>query len=167
MNFDDEQMADEKSIANMKLKYAGLNNFSAVKAMQNEDVQETTNLTDVGKLFKASDKYLTFLSSLVSGEAKDFVLELKRLNNLELDELKTSFPSLEELEKLNPQLIFRPRSVYLLNRELAKNELSILSKLFTLFSDETKAEVKTLLKRIILRRIESLGMIFLRPFCVR
>ncbi len=164
MSFDDEQLADEKSISNMRLKYAGIENLGKVKILQNENLPD---LLELGKTINISDKLLGFLIESLSGEPKEFVSELKRLNQVELDELKANFPSLEDLTKINPSFVTRPRSIYLLNRKLAQNELKILSDLFELYSNETRQDVKLILSRIIKRRIESLGIMFLNPFCVR
>ena len=159
--FNDDQIADEKSISNMKLKYATLNPYQRVRMLQEEVVQD--NAAKAGQALQDANKYLQFLQEQTSGENNAYVGELRRINNLELDELKDNFESLKDLEKANPRLICRPYNTYLLNRELSRNELTILNELFTLYVQETRPETKKILERIIRRRLEFLGTLFLRP----
>lgn len=165
MDFNDEQIADEKSIANMKIKYASLSSQRDVKVLQTE--QSFDKALEIGQGLQNSDRYLQFMADLTSGDAAEFVQELRRLNNLELEELRENFTTLSDIDRLNPRMIYRPYSTYLLNRQLAQNELKILGDIFELYMRETRPEVRTILERIIRRRIESLGIMFLRPYCNR
>lgn len=161
MNFDDEQIADDNSIANMKLKYASLNNFkvSALKEEKHSDF-DTKSL---GRHLKNADKYFLFLKDFLEGEAKNYVDELKKINNLELESLKKSYAELKDLETENPQFFERPQNVLSLNKQMAQNELEGLKQLFLLFSHEKDENLKIMLEKMIVRRIDALSLMFLNP----
>jgi len=159
--FNDDQIADEKSISNMKIKYATLNPFQKVKVLQEEQTQDKAVLA--GQALQDANKYLQFLQDQSSGDMRDYVGELRRVNNLELDELRSNFDSLKDIDKKNPRLICRPYNTCMLNRQIAKNELLALSELFELYAKETRPEVRQNLERIIRRRIELINTLSSQP----
>ncbi len=161
MKFNDDQIADDKSISNMKIKYANLTPYQRVKALQEQGVED--DAVTLGQSMQDADKYLQFLQERSSVETSDFIRELRRLNNAELAELMANFDSLNDLDRRNPRFICRPYNTCLLNKEIVKNELVILAEMFELYVRETRPEVRRMLERMIRRRIEMLGLMLLRP----
>lgn len=161
MNFDDEQIADDKSIANMKLKYASLNNLK-VSALK-EEKQNDFDRKSLGRHLKKADKYFLFLKDFLDGETKNYVDELRKINNLELENLTQAYVELKDLETENPQFFERPLNVLNLNKQMAKNELEGLKQMFLIFSHEKDENLKTMLEKMIVRRIDALSLMFLNP----
>lgn len=161
MNFDDEQIADEKSIANMKLKYAGLNGYSKVKVLS--DKKNELEAKPLGRHLKKADKYFSFLSEIVSNEVKQYVDSLREINQKELEELKQNYNEIEKIDYENPEFVFRPKNVYDLNKQMAQNELDGLKELFRLYIAEQNEDNKNMIKDMIFRRLEALSIMFLRP----
>ncbi len=160
--FDDEKIADEKSIANMKIKYAGLSEKRKVKVLQESNQQEDS-LLSLAQDFRLEQKYLTFLSERTSGQVQTFFNEMIDVANNELADLIVYYPSLNSTGRVNPTFVCRPNSICFINRKLADIETSILATLFNLYVSETNTEAKAVLQRIINRRIEALGLMFLNP----
>ena len=160
--FDDEKIADEKSIANMKIKYAGLSEKRKVKVLQESNQQEDS-LLSLAQDFRLEQKYLTFLSERTSGQVQTFFNEMIDVANNELADLIVYYPNLNSAGRVNPTFVCRPNSICFINRKLADIETSILATLFNLYVSETNTEAKAVLQRIINRRIEALGLMFLNP----
>ena len=159
MSFNDEQIADEKSIANMKIKYAGLSENKIVKSLQ-ENSAIKNNLNIVKKL-KRIDKYLSYLSDITYDDINLYVNEFKSINNLELQKLKEAYTELTEADLYIPEMIARPQNIYELNKNLASSELELLEELFDLFLKETKEPNKTLLEKMIKQKLEAFKIMFL------
>ena len=161
MSFDDEKIADEKSIANMKLKYAGLSETKMVKSLQENSVIK--NNLDIAKKIKRIDKYLAYLRDITDGDINSYINELKSINNLELQKLKEVYVELNETDLDIPEMITRPQNIYELNRNLADSELELLEELFELFLKETKEQNKILLEKMIKRKLKAFKIMFLNP----
>lgn len=161
MSFNDEQLADEKSIANMKLKYASIKENKMVKALQ-ESSSTKCNL-EIARKIKRTNKYLSFLNEIGDKDISFYVNELKSINDLELKKLREIYEELNEIDFDNPELTKRPQNIYELNKNLAENELELLSELFDLFFKEANASNKTMLEKMIKRKIEALKIMFLNP----
>lgn len=161
LNFDDEQIADEKSIANMKLKFAGLKKDMAVSALSEPKSLHDFDMLSLGQCIKKTDKLFSYLQEITSGELKVFVDELKEVNLLELKKLQCEYAQLKDIDVQNPELIKKPNSAHLLNLEITKNEIGVLKKLFGVFSLEKKDETKQVLRQMIQRRLDAVENIFL------
>ncbi len=160
--FDDEKIADEQSIANMKIKYAGLSEKRKVKVLQ-EGEQQQSSLLSLAQDFRLEQKYLTFLSERTSGQVQTFFNELIDVANNELADLSVYYQDLNNAGRINPTFVCRPNSICKINRKLADIQTSILATLFNLYTNEVNTEAKAVLQRIINRRIEALGLMFLNP----
>ena len=160
--FDDEKIADEQSIANMKIKYAGLSEKRKVKVLQ-EGGQQQSSLLSLAQDFRLEQKYLTFLSERTSGQVQTFFNELIDVANNELADLSVYYQDLNNAGRINPTFVCRPNSICKINRKLADIQTSILATLFNLYTNEVNTDAKAVLQRIINRRIEALGLMFLNP----
>ena len=161
MSFNDEQIADEKSIANMKVKYAGLSENKIVKSLQENSVIK--NNLDIAKKIKRIDKYLSYLSDITEGDINLYVNEIKSVNNLELQKLKETYTELNETDLDIPEMIIRPQNIYELKKNLSDSELELLEELFELFLKETKEQNKVLLEKMIKRKLKAFKTMFLNP----
>ena len=161
LNFDDDKIADEKSIENMKLRFAGMKNNLMVKSLENAKSLNSFDMISLGQGIKKADKLLSFLFDFSGDELKSFVTELKEVNLLELEKLKNEYDEMKALEEQNPELVERPNSMHMLEKEITKNEIFVLQKLFTLFAMENKDEMKKVLKQMISRRLDAVENIFL------
>lgn len=164
MRFDDEQIADEKSIQNMKMHYAGINKNTKISVLSERQKNFPINVLSLGKLVKKSNKYLIFLKEIVGCDFKSFLNELIKVNDLELEKLKNEYSELNGLETENPELVLRPNSLQELNVKMAENELETIKMMLSLYENETKEEPKQMLKAMIERRLDAFEKIFLWVF---
>ena len=161
MRFDDEQIADEKSIQNMKMHYAGINKNLKVNTLSEKNNVPLRDVLSLGKNIKKSNKFLHFLEEVVDKDFKSFLVDLEKVNDLELQKLKEEYVELNDLETKNPELILRPNSLIELNNKMAENELEAIKTLLSLYERETKEDVKNMLKAMIERRLDVFEKIFL------
>lgn len=157
--FDDEKLADDKSVAQMQANYARVG-AQRTKVLQTErsepDISEAAN--GVGR----TGTYLGFLQDLTSGDDRQYMQRLIEVNDAELQDLRANYDSLRDFDRTNPERICRPSSRLVTNRNLARNEIATIRGLFDVYASETRPETRALLERIIRRRLESLNSIFLR-----
>ncbi len=157
MEFDDEQLADENSVANMQLNFAGITkNLSK----DFETDSENTIFLEISKLFRRADKFFEFEKQKHFGEIVDFFEEMKKVNNLELESLKQIYSQFKDAEMLSPEFIKNPSCLEELNRKLAQNELNVIQKLLVICFNEKNEENKKFLEKLIFRRLESLISMF-------
>ncbi len=160
MNFDDEQIADEKSIANMKASYADANKMLKVRTLADEKV-ENKNVLSLGRIIKKADKFFSYLKEMVSDGLKDFVEEMRGVNFFELEKLKKEYKELEKLEGENPELVERPSSMMELNKVMAETEIDALKKMLLLYQNEKQEKLKEMLFEMMERRLDAFEKIFL------
>lgn len=157
MEFDDEQIADDKCVANMNFEFDELKtNFVKTQAQSKNDKV----FFEVGNLLKKADKLFEFEKQKQFGELADFVSELKKVNLLELEDLKTIYTPLKDIDKQPPKFVSCPANLAKLGDVVAKNELLILEKLCEICFEETNSNSKQVLEAIIKRRLKSLLDLF-------
>ncbi len=161
LNFDDEKIADEKSIADMKIRYAGINKNIKVSTQSETKNFDKNEMISLGLKIKKQDKLFSFLKDMVSYDLKDFVEELRKVNMLELEKLMGAFDELKDVDTQNPELVKMPNSFFILSREIVENEIEIIKKLFATYSVEKREDEQKLLKQIIERRLNATQNIFL------
>ena len=152
MIFDDEQIADENSIADMKVRFAGLNS-------EKEDNSDILKLTELGRLLKREKKLFDFEIE-ENNMAGEFFVELCKVCELELEDLKKNFKLLNEMDKQTPEIIKKPDFLEETAKNLAKTEIVILEKLFELLEENLDKNTQDELKKIIKRRLRSFYVTF-------
>ena len=160
LSFDDEQIADEKSMASMKIGYAGVHGKQKIRTLSENKINYE-RLLEVWKNIKRADKFFEFLTEMVSEELKSFVKELKDVNQKELENLLDEYNSSENFNTQNPEIIMCPNSLKCLNRKMIENEIETVQKLFDLFIGEANEKTKNVIEKMIKRRLDILIKVFL------
>ncbi len=157
--FDDEKLADEKSIANMKLKYAGLTgkNVKVLSETKDEEIGLKQNLL---KGIKKTDCILNHLKKFVCNEELQIIDELQNINYFEMSFLEKDFNLENFLKTENPEVLTMPNSVRETNFLLAKNEIENIKLLLSVFKKEAE-EQKEKIEKVIQRRLDEIKNYFL------
>ena len=159
-DFDDEQIADEKSMCNLAGDYARLRPLYSSKVSINNTTVNGVD-TNIWQDYRQLENILSNLvRSVGRQDYREYFEQLITQNQRELEQLVEFYPNLNAENTTNP--IFRTRSRLSVACELRRyflQEIKLIKALFALYGAETDSTRRGTIADFLNRRLDNLSIL--------